>query len=230
MPNPVHILRSGWLPRPDSGRQGARPDDPSGRNHLAGPAGGDDCVCILSRSRDASIRGGSKRGSFTAGRSRSKAAFQAMRPSFLQDRRSSGTGPLSRWKGESAPRSQDRPGRKRGAAMNPANASFRYPTVALILAAMAVSVGTLLLPLHAAHGRPHHHDSHRPGDRPLSGRDLRAGRKTGDETLEKHIFKFPEIRKEKTYSTSRPGLVVINVELEDYVKNADSYGPRYATR
>jgi multidrug efflux pump subunit AcrB/outer membrane protein TolC len=40
-------------------------------------------------------------------------------------------------------------------------------------------------------------------------------------TLEKHIFKFPEIRKEKTYSTSRPGLVVINVELEEYVKNTD---------
>ncbi len=42
-------------------------------------------------------------------------------------------------------------------------------------------------------------------------------------TLEKHIFKFPEVRKEKTYSTSRPGLVIINVELEDNVKNADVF-------
>ena len=39
--------------------------------------------------------------------------------------------------------------------------------------------------------------------------------------LEEHIFKFPEVRKQKTYSTSRPGLVFINVELEDSVKNAD---------
>jgi multidrug efflux pump subunit AcrB len=36
-------------------------------------------------------------------------------------------------------------------------------------------------------------------------------------TLERHIFKFPEVRKEKTYSTSRPGVVIINVELEDNV-------------
>ena len=42
-------------------------------------------------------------------------------------------------------------------------------------------------------------------------------------TLEKHIFKFPEVRKELTYSTSRPGLVIINVELEDYVKNSDLF-------
>jgi multidrug efflux pump subunit AcrB len=42
-------------------------------------------------------------------------------------------------------------------------------------------------------------------------------------TLEKHIFKFPEVRKEKTYSTSRPGVVIINVELEDSVKNSDQF-------
>ena len=40
-------------------------------------------------------------------------------------------------------------------------------------------------------------------------------------TVEKHIFKFPEVRKEKTYSTSRPGIFVMNVELEDDVKIAD---------
>jgi multidrug efflux pump subunit AcrB/outer membrane protein TolC len=42
-------------------------------------------------------------------------------------------------------------------------------------------------------------------------------------TLEKHIFKFPEVRKGKTYSTSRPGVAIINVELEDTVKNADQF-------
>lgn len=41
--------------------------------------------------------------------------------------------------------------------------------------------------------------------------------------LEEHIFKFPEIRKEKTYSTSRPGIAVVNVELEDYVTEADVF-------
>lgn len=42
-------------------------------------------------------------------------------------------------------------------------------------------------------------------------------------TLEKHIFKFPEVRKERTFSTSRPGLSVINVELEINVKDADAF-------
>jgi multidrug efflux pump subunit AcrB/outer membrane protein TolC len=42
-------------------------------------------------------------------------------------------------------------------------------------------------------------------------------------TLEKHIFKFPEVRKEKTYSTSRPGIAIINVELEDNVMNSDQF-------
>jgi multidrug efflux pump subunit AcrB/outer membrane protein TolC len=41
--------------------------------------------------------------------------------------------------------------------------------------------------------------------------------------LEEHILKFPEVRKEKTYSTSRPGLCIINVELEDRVKDSDVF-------
>jgi multidrug efflux pump subunit AcrB/outer membrane protein TolC len=42
-------------------------------------------------------------------------------------------------------------------------------------------------------------------------------------TLDEHILKFPEVRKEKTYSTSRPGICIINVELEDRVKNSDVF-------
>lgn len=105
--------------------------------------------------------------------------------------------------------------------MNPVKASLRYPTVTLVLAAMAVAVG-----IHAFLDMP------RTEDPTIT---IRAGlvlalypgatteqvEKQVTKTLEKHIFKFPEIRKEKTYSTSRPGLVVINVELEEYVKNTD---------
>ena len=42
-------------------------------------------------------------------------------------------------------------------------------------------------------------------------------------TLEANIFKFQEVRKEKTFSTSRPGLVIVNVELEKSVKNPDLF-------
>jgi multidrug efflux pump subunit AcrB len=41
--------------------------------------------------------------------------------------------------------------------------------------------------------------------------------------LEEHIFKFPEVRKQKTYSTSRPGLVFIMVELEANVRDAPAF-------
>ena len=105
--------------------------------------------------------------------------------------------------------------------MNPAKASLRYPTVSLILAAMAVAVG-----LYAFLYMPRTEDptvTIRTGlvIALYPGATSEQVEKQVTKTLEKHIFKFPEIRKEKTYSTSRPGLVIINVELENNVKNAD---------
>lgn len=105
--------------------------------------------------------------------------------------------------------------------MNPVKASLRYPTVTLILAAMAVAVG-----IQAFREMPRTEDPTITIRTGLvlalyPGATSEQVEKQVTKTLEKHIFKFPEIRKEKTYSTSRPGLVVINVELEDFVKNAD---------
>ena len=111
--------------------------------------------------------------------------------------------------------------KRRGAAMNPAKASLRYPIVFLILAAMAVAVG-----LYALRYMPRTEDptiTIRTGlvIALYPGATSEQVEKQVTKTLEKHIFKFPEIRKEKTYSTSRPGLVIINVELENDVKNSD---------
>ncbi|GGM94484.1 resistance-nodulation-cell division (RND) efflux transporter [Dyadobacter beijingensis] len=41
--------------------------------------------------------------------------------------------------------------------------------------------------------------------------------------LEQYLFQFEEIRKEKTYSTSQDGMVVVNVELGENVKNPDVF-------
>jgi multidrug efflux pump subunit AcrB len=41
--------------------------------------------------------------------------------------------------------------------------------------------------------------------------------------IEDRLFKFAEVQKEKTYSTSRPGVLVVNVELQDNVKNSDQF-------
>ena len=105
--------------------------------------------------------------------------------------------------------------------MNPARFSLRYPAVALILAAMAVAVG-----IHAFLHMPRTEDptiTIRTGlvIALYPGATSEQIEKQVTKTLEKHIFKFPEVRKEKTYSTSRPGLVIINVELQNYVKDSD---------
>ena len=41
--------------------------------------------------------------------------------------------------------------------------------------------------------------------------------------IEERLFRFEEVRREKTYSTSRNGLVIINVELNKSVKNSDQF-------
>lgn len=41
--------------------------------------------------------------------------------------------------------------------------------------------------------------------------------------LEQYLFQFEEVRKEKTFSTTRDGAVIINVELEESVKNPDIF-------
>lgn len=41
--------------------------------------------------------------------------------------------------------------------------------------------------------------------------------------LEQYLFQFEEVRKDKTYSTTRDGMVVVNVELGEKVKNPDVF-------
>jgi multidrug efflux pump subunit AcrB/outer membrane protein TolC len=107
--------------------------------------------------------------------------------------------------------------------MNPIKSSLHYPSVVLVLTAMAVALG-----IHALMKMPRTEDptvTIRTGIviAQYPGATSEQVEKQVTKTLEKHIFKFPEVRKELTYSTSRPGLVIINVELEDYVKNADLF-------
>ncbi len=107
--------------------------------------------------------------------------------------------------------------------MNPIKSSLRSPSVVLVLAAMAVTVG-----IHSLMTMQRTEDptvTIRTGlvIAQYPGATSVQVEKQVTKTLEKHIFKFREVRKEKTYSTSRPGLVIINVELEDYVKNSDLF-------
>src|SRR3974390_1367773 len=110
--------------------------------------------------------------------------------------------------------------------MNPIQSSLRHPSVVLVLAVMAVAVGIQALMKMQRTEDPT--VTIRTGIviAQYPGATSEQVEKQVTKTLEKHIFKFPEVRKEKTYSTSRPGLVIINVELEDYVKNSDLFWPK----
>jgi multidrug efflux pump subunit AcrB/outer membrane protein TolC len=107
--------------------------------------------------------------------------------------------------------------------MKPIKFSLRYPAVTLILTAMVVMIG-----MHAFLKMQRTEDptvTIRTGlvAALYPGATSEQVEKQVTKTLEKHIFKFPEVRKEKTYSTSRPGVAIINVELEDNVKNSDQF-------
>ncbi|QWV94739.1 efflux RND transporter permease subunit [Geomonas oryzisoli] len=107
--------------------------------------------------------------------------------------------------------------------MTPIKFSLRYPPVTLILTAMVVFIG-----IHAFLKMQRTEDptiTIRTGlvAAMYPGATSEQVEKQVTKTLEKHIFKFPEVRKEKTYSTSRPGVAIINVELEDSVKNSDQF-------
>ncbi|WDT70690.1 MAG: efflux RND transporter permease subunit [Candidatus Manganitrophus sp.] len=107
--------------------------------------------------------------------------------------------------------------------MNPIKLSLRYPIVTLILTTMLVFAG-----VQAFLGMPRTEDptiTIRTGlvMALYPGATSEQVEKQVTKTLEKHIFKFAEVRKEKTFSTSRPGLVVINVELEDSVTDSDQF-------
>lgn len=107
--------------------------------------------------------------------------------------------------------------------MKAIQASLRYPIISSILLLLAVSIG-----IQAILTMPRMEDPNitiRTGlvMAMYPGATSEQVEKQVTKKLEEHIFKFPEVRKQKTYSTSRPGICIINVELEDHVKNADVF-------
>ncbi len=107
--------------------------------------------------------------------------------------------------------------------MNPVKSSLRYPMVSLVFAALLVAAG-----LYAFYSMPKTEDPSitiRTGLvlAQYPGATAEQVEKQVTKVLERHILKFPEVRKDKTYSTSRHGFVVINVELEDNVTEPDVF-------
>ena len=96
--------------------------------------------------------------------------------------------------------------------MNPVRAALRYPQVTLVLSGILVTAG-----LSALLTMPRREDPKitipigvvaavYPGATSPEMED-QVTRK-----IEEHLFHFEEVRREKTFSTTRNGMVIVNVE------------------
>ena len=107
--------------------------------------------------------------------------------------------------------------------MNPIRLSLRYPQVTLVLTGMMVIAG-----LFALFTMPRRED---PKITIRSGlvTAIYPGA-TSEEVeaqithkIEERLFHFAEVRRAKTFSTTRNGVVIVNVELNESVQNADVF-------
>jgi len=107
--------------------------------------------------------------------------------------------------------------------MNPVRSLLHYPAVTLTLIAITVLVG-----IHAILEMPRREDPKITIRTGLvialyPGATVEQVEQQVTRRLEQRLFRFAEVRKKKTYSTTRNGLVVINVELEEWVKGPDAF-------
>jgi multidrug efflux pump subunit AcrB/outer membrane protein TolC len=107
--------------------------------------------------------------------------------------------------------------------MNPVKASLHFPQVTLLLTAAVFCAG-----IYALLTMPRREDpkitiraglviAMYPGATP------EQVEKQLTQKIEERLFRFEEVRKGKTWSTSRNGLCVVNVELEDHIKQPDLF-------
>jgi multidrug efflux pump subunit AcrB/outer membrane protein TolC len=107
--------------------------------------------------------------------------------------------------------------------MNPVRASLRYPQVTLVLTAMLFVGGVVQFLTMPRREDPK--ITIRTGlvIAEYPGATAEEVESQVTHKIEERLFRFEEVRREKTYSTSRNGLVIINVELNKSVKNSDEF-------
>ena len=107
--------------------------------------------------------------------------------------------------------------------MNPVRAALRYPQVTLVLSGMLFVGG-----LYTLFTMPRREDPKitiRTGIVAAVYPGATVGEVEDQVTrkIEERLFRFEEVRREKTFSTSRNGMVIINVELNKSVKDPDEF-------
>ena len=107
--------------------------------------------------------------------------------------------------------------------MNPVRAALRYPQVTLVLSAMLVAAG-----LYSLITMPRREDPNLTIQVGIvaavyPGATAREVEDQVTRKIEERLFRFAEVRRDKTYSTTRNGMVVINVELDKSIKDTGEF-------
>lgn len=110
--------------------------------------------------------------------------------------------------------------------MNPVRISLRYPQVTLVLTAMLAAAG-----LAALFTMPRREDPKitiRVGlvTAIYPGATAEEVEQQVTRKIEERLFHFSEVRRAKTFSTTRNGVVIVNVQLNESVKDADAFWSR----
>ncbi|WP_420236134.1 efflux RND transporter permease subunit [Telmatobacter bradus] len=110
--------------------------------------------------------------------------------------------------------------------MNPIRTSLRYPQVTLVLAGMLFAVG--LIALFTMPRREDPKITIRTGlvSAIYPGATSAEVENQVTRKIEERLFRFSEVRREKTFSTTRNGVVIFNVELNESVQDADGFWSR----
>ncbi|MCC6858515.1 MAG: efflux RND transporter permease subunit [Bryobacterales bacterium] len=107
--------------------------------------------------------------------------------------------------------------------MNPIRASLRHPSVALALTALLFAAGGYSLARMPRREDPR--ITIRTGlvSALYPGATAEQVEKQVTAKIEERLFRYAEVRKGRTFSTSRANAVIINVELEDWVTDPDTF-------
>ncbi len=106
-------------------------------------------------------------------------------------------------------------------SFNLIEASMRYRTVSFTIAAMLVLVGILSLLSMSRSENPEFTVRQALVYASYPGASERQIENEITKPMEQYLFSFKEVRREKTYSTTKEGTVYVNLELNEWVKDAD---------
>ena len=110
--------------------------------------------------------------------------------------------------------------------MNPVKLSLKYPQVTLTLTAMLFAVGVWALWTMPRREDPKITIRVAVVSAVYPGATAEQMEAQVTRKLEERLFRYAEVRREKTYSTTRDGLVTVNVELRESVTHPEEFWSR----